>query len=86
MNAFIDSFVKTGKNLRKLVSDLEGNLNALEEELPKNFYQGWYEYWGSLEEVSAVSIVEQKEPDLRNARDLAIKLRQHIQSLLNERE
>ncbi|MDR3577813.1 MAG: hypothetical protein P4L50_28435 [Anaerolineaceae bacterium] len=43
-------------SLQNLVSSLEGSLNALEEQLPEEFYKLWYTYWGNLEIALALGI------------------------------
>jgi hypothetical protein len=36
-------------NLRYLVDSLEGSINVIEEKMPADFMNRWYEYWGDLE-------------------------------------
>jgi hypothetical protein len=45
----IDLYKKNEVGLRYLVDSLEGSINALEEELPKEFYNDWFNSWVPLE-------------------------------------
>ncbi len=44
-------------SLNELVSSLEGSINALEEQLPEQFYQNWDKSWSELE----IALVLDKE-------------------------
>ncbi len=56
MLVLLDQYRLGEISLRKLVDGLEGGLNALEERLPSAFYTKWYNHWGKLEEILAVSL------------------------------
>jgi hypothetical protein len=66
-------------SLSSLVKSLEGSLNAIEENLPKNFYDSWYSNWGDLETV--VALGNESEALLSISYDLD-KLEQLINSYL----
>ena len=51
-------------NLRGLVVNLEGGLNALEEELPEYFRLKWFCHWGGLEQVLAAGTEKKRLPEI----------------------
>ena len=57
---------KSGESttLRGLVDNLEGGLNALEEEMPEYFRLTWYLHWGGLEQVLAAGTEEKRRPEI----------------------
>ena len=63
-------------DLRNLVDSLEGSLSALEEKLPSEFYNDWYEHWGELEIILSLGIENARQEKISR------KLIQ-IESLIN---
>lgn len=51
-------------SLRYLVDGLEGNLKALEEELPETFYTQWYIHWGGLEQILAAGTQQERRMEI----------------------
>jgi hypothetical protein len=47
-----------------LVRSLEGSLSALEEKLPRTFYDTWYEHWGELETYLAIGIEKERKAEI----------------------
>jgi hypothetical protein len=45
--------------LAYLVNSLEGSLTALEEQMPEEFLEKWFSYWGDLEII--LSLEEEKQ-------------------------
>jgi hypothetical protein len=50
----ITDYRKREIGLHFLVDSLEGIILSLEEQLPKYFYESWYEYWSELEIILAL--------------------------------
>lgn len=51
-------------SLTYLVSSLEGSLSALDEKLPRTFYDPWYEHWGELETYLALGIEKERKAEI----------------------
>ena len=54
--SLINDYIEDRISLSRLVSSLEGSLNALEEKMPDQFYKLWYVYWSNLEIVLSLGI------------------------------
>ena len=78
---FIDNYRNGLISLKKLVNSLEGSLNALEEKLPKEFYESWFSFWGDLETVVALGNELQTHEDVN--RDIE-SLEEIISKVLSE--
>ena len=78
---FIDDYRNGNISLGRLVSALEGSVNALEEQLPQEFYNSWYGHWGNLETALALGIEKtNKKEILEELYELEKNIRQHIQA------
>ncbi len=51
MLSLLYAYEQETASLRYLVDELEDRFNALEEELPKDFYDQWHVHWGALKQV-----------------------------------
>jgi hypothetical protein len=50
----IKNYNDNNQSLRKIVDDLEGSVNAIEEKLSNKFYSNWQTHWGNLEIILAM--------------------------------
>ena len=55
MITLFEDYHKGRIGLRGLVDGLEGCFNAIDEKLPKIFYDQWFQNWGGLEETLAIN-------------------------------
>ncbi len=68
----IADYERGAASLGRLVRDLEGSLDALEEKLPDAFYAGWFGCFGELEIAVALGgDGEHHDAAVRAARGLA---------------
>jgi hypothetical protein len=68
---FIDEYKNCKISLRQLVSALEGSINALEENLPQEFYCLWYRHWGTLDTALALGVeIKNKKEILEELEEL----------------
>jgi hypothetical protein len=56
MLSLLRDFQQKQISLHYLVDGLEGTYNAIEQKLPKAFDLKWYEHWGALETILAVTV------------------------------
>ncbi len=52
MVSLLDAYDQETVSLRYLVDELENNLNALEKNLPKDFYDQWHVHWEALKQIA----------------------------------
>jgi hypothetical protein len=79
MLALLSGYEQGTASLRYLVDGLEGSLDALEEELPKAFYDQWYVHWGGLEQILAAGTQDKRsvvllEEDVKALKALIFQL------------
>lgn len=79
MLSLLNQFKKGEVALSHLVNSLEGSLSALEEELPRAFYSGWYEHWGELETYLALDLEKERSLDiLKEIEALDVLIKQYL--------
>ncbi len=72
MLTVLTAYEQETASLRYLVDELEDNLNAPEEELPKAFYDQWHIHWEALKQIANADA-----PDERNV----VRIEENIEAL-----
>ncbi len=72
MLAVLAAYEQETVSLRYLVGELEDNLNTLEEELPKAFYDQWHLHWEALKQIA-----DADAPDERKA----VRIEENVEAL-----
>ncbi len=72
MLAVLTAYEQETASLRYLVGELEDNLNVLEEELPKAFYNQWHLHWEALKQIA-----DADAPDERKA----VRIEENVEAL-----
>ena len=72
MLAVLTAYEQETVSLRYLVDEFEDSLNALEEELPKAFYDQWHVHWGALKQIA--------DADAQDERNV-VRIEENIQAL-----
>ncbi len=72
MLAVLTAYEQETASLRYLVDELEDDLDALDEELPKDFYDHWHVHWGALKQIA-----DADTPDKRNV----VRIEENVEAL-----